>query len=182
MLAHRIDPMPQGWSTVFTGPPGEALVVRAKLEAHGFPVFVPGETMRLIGMLGDYGTELALDPAVQVPPSAAAPARACIEGRDEESAIRLDERELPADFFEPEPEPTVALELMKRTRTLSRCILWGAAFPLGAPFALWHLRPYLKSARLLGQRPPLHLTTIAAACLSPLNFCFGLIQIYAHLR
>ena len=70
MLDARVDLMPQSWTTVFTGPLSEVAVVRAKLEARGIPVFLPGETMRGIGLMGDYGVELALEPNLQVPSSA----------------------------------------------------------------------------------------------------------------
>lgn len=161
--------MTQAWSTVFTGSLGEALVVRAKLEARGIPVFVPGETMRNIGLMGDFGLELALEPSLQVPTSALAAARACIEEREEESPIRADEEQLPPDFFEADVPAAFDVSLVKKVATLSRCILWGALFPLGAPFALWHLGPYLRAAKLLEQEPPMHKTTIVAACLAPLN-------------
>ena len=160
--------MSQGWITVFTGPFAEAAVVRSKLEARGIPVFIPGEAMRPLAPLGDFGVELTLDPAVQVPASAVEEARAWIESRDEDSAVRADEQELPANFFE--TDDAVDPDLLARARTLSRCIIWGAIFPLGAPFALWNLGPYLKEVERLGRKPPYHRATIVAACLSPLNF------------
>ncbi len=161
--------MPQAWSTVFTGPLGEALVVRAKLEARGIPAFMPSETMRNIGLMGNFGLELALEPNLQVPTSALAAARACIEDREEDTPVRADEELLPPDFFATEAAPVVDVQLAQQVRTLSRCIQWGALFSLGAPFALWYLRPYLRAAKLLEHEPPMHKTTIAAACLAPLN-------------
>jgi hypothetical protein len=146
---------------------GEALAVRSRLEARGIPVFIPGESLRPFAPLGNLGVELTLDPTVQVPASALDAARACLEERDEQSAIRSDEHELPSDFFE--AEPVVAPNLLVRAHTLSRCIIWGAVFPLGAPFALWNLGPYLETVKTLDPKPPNHRTTILAACLSPLN-------------
>lgn len=170
--------MTQGWTTVFTGPLSEAVVVRSKLEARGIPVFMPGETMRQMGLLGDFGVELALDPSLQVPPSAVDVALTCIGAPDANADIRADEQELPADFFSPDPESQADAEVKQRARRLSRCIVFGAIFPLGAPFALWNLVPYLKTAELLEQRPRFHRMTIAAACLSPLNFLPVVLQFY----
>ena len=166
--------MSQDWITVFTGPIGEAVAVRAKLEARGIPVFTPGETMRQMGMLGDFGVDLSLDPSIQVPPSAVEAARACIEGRDEEPLAQVGEQELPPDFFAAEPEANP--DLMARARMFSRCILWGAIFPFGAPFALGNLGPYLSVVKQLDREPPNHRLTIAAACLSPLN-CLPLLML-----
>jgi hypothetical protein len=159
--------MGERWKTVFTGPMAEATVVRSMLEARGIPVYIPGESIRPMAPLGDLGVGLTLDPEVQVPESAAEAARACIEAGEEGTPIRPDEQELPADFFA--PDESFDLKRFKRARTLSRCIIWGALFPLGAPFALWNLGPYLKEVESLGCKPPHHRITIVAACFAPLN-------------
>lgn len=160
--------MAQRWITVFTGTFAEAAVVRSKLESRGIPVYTPDETLQPLAPMGDLGVRLTLGSEVQVPASAVEEARACIESREEEAAIRPGEQELPAGFFA--PDELSDADRFARARTLSRCIIWGAVFPLGAPFALWNLGAYLKEVGRLGSKPPHHRMTIAAACFSPLNF------------
>ena len=169
--------MTQGWTTVFTGPIAEAGVVRARLEAQGIPVYVPNESMGPLAPLGDLGVELTLDPQVQVPASAVEAARACLADKGEDVEPKPGEEVLPDGFFDAEPGPEVDRQLLARVKTLSRCILWGAVFPLGFPFALWNLPEYLELSRRLGVRPPNHRITIAAACLSPLNMLGILVPI-----
>ena len=182
MLDARVDLMPQSWTTVFTGPLSEVAVVRAKLEARGIPVFLPGETMRGIGLMGDYGVELALEPNLQVPSSALEEARTLIAERDEDLPIRADEELLPQDFFEADAAPVTDPAVAKKVATLSRCIVWGALFPLGAPFSLWYLRPYLQATKLLDPKPPMYKATIAAGCVAAFHVLGAFLWIWMGTR
>jgi len=152
--------MSNGWITVYSGPIANASMARARLEAAGIPCLVPAETMKILDPFQTGG--LIFDYQVTVPSSAVAAARKLLDDAPEDSEIRADEQELPAEFFEPEPLPQAEGDLVRRCGELSRRIRWGAVSVIGAPLAISQFVPYLLSVRRLGRKPPQHFATLAA--------------------
>lgn len=173
--------MAQGWTTVFMGPPAEAEVLRAELEAKGIPVLIPEDALRTIDpfMVGGL---LIFDRAVQVPDSAALRARELLGARRDEPEMREGEEELPADFFQDESKLDPDAALLAEVATLSRRIRWAAIIPFGAPFVLWQIGAYLDAVKRLGRKPPTHRITIAAAWISPVYFAIAIAPTYWALR
>jgi hypothetical protein len=172
-----------GMTTVFMGSVGEAAAICAMLEARGIPAYIPDELARTLVPF-DVGGLMVLDRAVQVPESAAERAReyiaghhgegefaaSTLEGSDPVGALREGEAELPADYFAGPPEEE--RERRAAAAALGRRILWASILPIGLPFVLLQIGPYLRAVELLKEKPSQHRLTIQAALLSPF-WCAG---------
>ena len=105
---------------------------------------------------------LIFDYSVMVPRSASAAACLLLSDAPEDSQVREDEQELPAEFFAADPPSPKEDLYLRSCQDLSRRIRWGAVSVLGAPFAICQLDPYLRAVRQLGRKPPQHVATLVA--------------------
>lgn len=144
--------MRQDWTTVFSGPMSEVLILQGLLESNGIPTFIPDHNMKVIDPFVTGANALTVH--LQVPRDQVFEARRLL-------AWRPESEEPPVD---PVADSGVDLE------RLGVRIRWASLMVWSVPYSLWLAGRYFRGVRRLGRKPEGHLWTVA-------SLAFGLLSL-----
>jgi hypothetical protein len=144
----RIAEEPDPWTTVFTGPMSEVLVIQGLLESNGIPIHVLDGNLSVIDPFLKGSN--AFDVQIQTPESFAKEAREIVGWRPSGSETDAER-----------PDPAVS-----RAEKIGNRIRWASITMVTAPYALCLAPSYFRAIRDLRIKPRNHLWTMAALVFS----------------